>query len=268
MNDGLLCFVTAIHQHPPHLHDHFLLLRRHAFQYSDLSFHILQVGGDIAFLFIFESDREKTAAGGSSSTTSSSVVSRNLSSPSPSMDNTMSTGESRKTQLREGDKEMPSVTLLVPDDLEFLMNFYLTAPTINSNPIELQPAELFCQEVISTDTHTNAAAPAARPTAVVQTESACSVMKDSVLVSKGKSSKGNRDNTMEEKNWRPCSYCQKQQKKCTVVQNEPRLCFLCQKKGNGRCPPWASRKGKGKRKPSGTYTPNENTPGCGTLKFN
>ncbi|KAL5511988.1 hypothetical protein ACEPAH_5207 [Sanghuangporus vaninii] len=215
------------------------------------------------FLFIFGSDREKTAGGESSSTTSSSVVARHLSNPLLSMDNTMGTGESRKTQRREGDKEMPSTTLLVPDDFGFLMDFYFTTPT--SNPIELQPGELFCQEVISSDTHTNAAAPATQTTAVVQTESACSVMKDPILVLKEKSRKGNRANKI---NQRPCSDCQKQQKKCTVVQNEPRLCFLCQKKGKGRCPPWASRKGKGKRKPLGTYTPDRNTPGCGILKFN
>ncbi|KAL5490643.1 hypothetical protein ACEPAI_5477 [Sanghuangporus weigelae] len=220
----------------------------------------MQVGGDMVLIFIFESDRkEKTLTGESSSTTSSSVVARHPSSPSPPMDNTTSTSESFKAELREGDNKVTRV----PDDLEFLMNFYSTTPT--SSPIELQPAWLFCQEVISTGAHTDAAAPAAQTTALAQTESACLVKKGSGSASKGKSRKGNRANKI---NQRPCSDCQRQQKKCAVVQNEPRLCFHCQKKGKERCPPWASRKGKGKRKPSGTYTPHENTPGCGTLSFN
>ncbi|KAL5528899.1 hypothetical protein ACEPAG_4873 [Sanghuangporus baumii] len=76
-----------------------------------------------------------------------------------------------------------SVALRIPDDLEFLMNFYLNTPT--SSPIELQPAEPGCQEVISASEHTNAAAPAAQTAAVVQTEPACSVKKGST--SRGKS---------------------------------------------------------------------------------
>ncbi|KAL5533464.1 hypothetical protein ACEPAF_5240 [Sanghuangporus sanghuang] len=166
----------------------------------------------MALIFIFESDREKSAAGESTSTTSSSVVSRNLSSLSPSMDNTTGTGESHKAEPHEGDKATPSVALLVPDDLEFLMNFYLTTPT--SSPIELQPAEPGRQEVISADDHTNAAAPAAQTAAVVQTESACSVKKGSSSASKGKSRKGNRANKI---NQRPCSDCQRQQKKVCAM---------------------------------------------------
>ncbi|KAL5490644.1 hypothetical protein ACEPAI_5478 [Sanghuangporus weigelae] len=117
------------------------------------------------------------------------------------MDNTTNTGESCETEPHEGDKATSSVTLRVPDDLEFLMNFFLTTPT--SSPIELQPAESGFQEVISADDHTNAAAPAAQTAAAVQTESACSVKKGSSSASRGKSHKGNRTNKI---NQRPCMH--------------------------------------------------------------
>ncbi|KAL5511991.1 hypothetical protein ACEPAH_5210 [Sanghuangporus vaninii] len=133
------------------------------------------------------------------------------------MDNATNTGESHKTESHEGDKAMlrpASVAVRVPDDLEFLMNFFLTTPT--SSPIELQPAEPGFQEVMGTDNHTNAAAPAARTTAVVQTEPACSAKMGSSSASNGKSRKGNRANRI---NQRPCSDCQRQQKK--VLRSGP-----------------------------------------------
>ncbi|KAL5528901.1 hypothetical protein ACEPAG_4875 [Sanghuangporus baumii] len=125
------------------------------------------------------------------------------------MDNATGTGESYKAELHEGDNKATCVS----DDLEVLMNFYSTTSTCS--PIELQPSDIFCQEVISTtDALSN---PAVQTIAVAQTESTCSIMKDSTPASKGKSRKGNRGNKPEGKNWRPCSYCQKQQKKVRVM---------------------------------------------------